>query len=139
MIMLDRSHIEQMLKLNGVEASAPEEEIKSVLISARWHENDVETALLVLRENKESHKTHVDSLHKVFRSDENLKPETISALLGIDVDILPDEVTSSIHRKRRASASQMMQIGLVSLSVSVIFVVASMWYLEMGFFHATLR
>jgi hypothetical protein len=138
--MLERAHIEKLLKLNGVEATAPDEQIKSVLLSARWHKNDVETALLVLRENTKNHQTHVDSLHKVFRTDEGLKPETISALLGIDVAVT-QEVLDQKNRKFKhmISAGQMMQIGLVSLSVSLIFVLASMWYLEMGLFHATMR
>ncbi len=137
--MIQRAHIENFLKLNGVDMSSPDEEIKSVLLSARWHKDDVETALLVLRENTQNHETHVESLHRVFRSDERLKPETISALLGIDVDIPQDEVNpnSFMRRYHIMSPSQMMQIGLVSLSVSVIFVMASMWYLEMGIFHPT--
>ncbi len=138
--MLERAHIEKLLKMNGVEPTAPDEEIKSVLVSARWHKNDVETALLVLRENTKNHETHVDSLHKVFRSDDYLKPETISALLGIDVDISKDALTGGKKRGRPSiSAGQMMQIGLVSLSVSLIFVLASMWYLQMGIFHITYR
>lgn len=137
--MLDRSQIEQLLKLNGVEPSAPDEEIKSVLVSARWHNDDVETALLVLRENNVSHETHVDSLHKVFGSDDHLQPETISALLGVDVDVLPDDVNWRKYHRGVMSAQQMMQIGVISLSVSVIFVIASMWYLEMGIFHITMR
>lgn len=137
--MIQREHIEKFLKLNGVDMSSPDEEIKSVLLSARWHKEDVETALLVLRENTKSHETHVESLHRVFRSDERLKPETISALLGIDVDIPDDDVNpnSFVRRYHIMSPSQIMQIGLVSLSVSVIFVMASMWYLEMGIFHPT--
>lgn len=137
--MFEREHLERFLKLNGVEPSAPDEQIKSVLISARWHENDVEAALLVLKENTKSHQTHVDSLHKVFRSDDRLRPETISALLGIDVDIPSDEVQHSKRMRNFVSAQQMMQIGLVSLSVSVVFVLASMWYLQMGIFHIALR
>ena len=138
--MLERAHIEKLLKLNGVSVTAPDEEIKSVLVSARWHKNDVETALLVLRENTKSHETHVDSMHKIFRSDEHLKPETISALLGVDVTVSGDDV--ELHRryaKSMVSAQQMMQIGIVSLVLSLIFVFASMWYLEMGVFHITLR
>ena len=137
--MFEREHIEKFLKLNGVEPSAPDDEIKSVLISARWHENDVETALLVLRENPQSHETHVDTLRRVFRSDEHLKPETISALLGVDVNIPSDNIDHRRFSRGTMSARQMMQIGLVSLSVSVIFVIASMWYLQMGIFHIAMR
>lgn len=138
--MLERAHIEKLLKLNGVETTAPDEEIKSVLISARWHKDDVETALLVLRENIKSHETHVDSLHKIFRSDEHLQPETISALLGVDVALTGSDIAAHKKYSRNAiSPRQMMQIGIVSLTLSLIFVFASMWYLEMGVFHVTMR
>jgi hypothetical protein len=137
--MLERSHVEKLLKLNGVEPTAPDEEIKSVLISARWHKNDVETALLVLRENTQSHESHVDSLHKVFRSDDQLKPETISALLGVDVSVTREALARNKRGyKPQLSIGQMIQIGLVSFSASVICLLASMWYLKMGVFHATL-
>jgi hypothetical protein len=138
--MFDRSHIEKLLHLNGVEPTAPEEEIKSVLISARWHKNDVETALLVLRENTQSHETHIDSLHKVFRSDDNLHPETISALLGIDVNIAKDALTQKKYaQKPQLSAPQALQICGVSFAIAIVFILASMWYLEMGVFHVTMR
>jgi hypothetical protein len=136
--MFERAHIEKLLKLNGVEATAPDEEIKSVLLSARWHKNDVETALLVLRENTTSHESHVDSLHKVFRSDDNLRPETISALLGIDAEVEKGTLQRRAMQPR-VSAGQIIQIGLVSLALSLIFILASMWFLQMGFFHPTLR
>jgi len=138
--MLERDHIEKLLKLNGVAVTAPDEEIKSVLLSARWHKNDVETALLVLRENTKSHETHVDSLHRIFSSDEHLQPETISALLGVDVTISNADLDERKRYSRNAiSPQQMMQIGIMSLILSLIFVFASMWYLEMGVFHITMR
>lgn len=138
--MIEREHIEQLLRLNGIETSAPDSEIKSVLISARWQEDDVEAALLVLRENPENHETHVDSLHKVFRSDEDLSPEMISTLLGIVVPVENVELSKhAINPQTMESARIMMQIGLASLCVSLVFVLASMWYLEIGIFHVTMR
>jgi hypothetical protein len=138
--MLDRAHIEKLLKLNGVEPTAPDEEIKSVLVGARWHKNDVETALMVLRENKDSHETHVDTLHKVFSSDDQLKPQTISALLGIEVTVAKDSL--EINRKKMTPTvtfGQMVQIFFVSASASLICILASMWYMQMGIFHITMR
>ncbi len=134
--MLDRAHIEKLLKLNGVAPTAADEEIKSVLISARWHKDDVETALLILRENLNSHEAHIDTLHKVFRSDEQLDAEMISALLGVDISLTPEALKSDSQMHRaRISFGQMVQIGLVSLSASVICLLASMWYLQIGVFH----
>ena len=138
--MFKKEHIEKMLRLNGVSLDDPDDVIKSVLISAQWHEDDVEAAVLVLRENKDSHETHTDSLHKVFRSDERFRPETISSLLGIEMDLSSKDI--EVRRKRARPAlmpSQVLVMTVISLVLSLIFVFAVMWYLETGLFHQTLR
>lgn len=85
--MLDRVHVENFLRLNGIDSTEPDEVIRSALIGARWHQNDVEIALMVLRENVDDHSKEVTTLHKVFRSDEKLSPNTISSLLGVDLTL----------------------------------------------------
>lgn len=138
--MFKKEHIEKMLRLNGVSLDDPDDVIKSVLISAQWHEDDVEAAVLVLRENKDSHETHVDSLHKVFRSDERLRPETISSLLGIEMDLSSKDIEVRRKRVHRAlMPSQILVMVVISLVSSLIFVFAAMWYLETGLFHQTLQ
>ncbi len=137
--MFQREQIEQLLRLNGVSVNDSDEEIKSVLISAQWHKDDVEAAVLVLRENKKSHETHVDSLHKVFRTDERLRPETISSLLGIQMDVTAKDI--EVRNKRAQgvlSAPQIAKITLMSLILSLVFVLAGMWYLQMGLFYPAL-
>lgn len=138
--MLERSHIEQLLRVNGVKESAPDEEIKSVLVSARWHKKDVETALLVLRENTKSHETHVDSLHKVFQTDDRLHPETITALLGIDVFVPKTEIPRrSSNYLAGLSFIQVLQITCTSVFLATVFVLGFMYHLQMGIFHITMR
>jgi hypothetical protein len=138
--MLERSQIEKLLRLNGVAISAPEDEIKSVLISARWHETDVETAMLVLRENKKNHETHVDSMHKIFQSDSSLDSGTISSLLGIDVDLFKDSIDNKNHHSfLNQKFGQFFQIVMVSVCISALFLFASMWYLHIGIFHIDLQ
>jgi hypothetical protein len=139
--MFERSQVEKLLSLNGVNTEASDEEIKSVLLSARWHKDDIEAAVLVLRENKITHETHVDSLHKVFRSDDRLRPETVSALLGIEMQVMPGDLRTPGKRTSAPGLTprHMMLIAVISLSLSVIFVMAAMWHLEMGLFHQTMR
>jgi len=137
--MFKRPHIEKMLRVNGIEPTASDEVIKSVLLSAQWHEDDVEAAILVLRENINDHQTRVDSLHKVFRSDDRLRPETISSLLGIEMGVTSAEIAVRRNRARgEMTPALMAQIALGSLILSLIFVLSSMWYLQMGFFQAGL-
>jgi hypothetical protein len=138
--MIDRRHIEELLRLNGVKETAPDEEIKSVLISARWHEKDIETALVVLRENKDSHATRVERLNKVFTSDDKLKPELISSLLGVDVDISNDAFGSDPRKNRRSlTFGQIVQICCLSILISSACIIGMMWHLEVGLFHFTMR
>ena len=85
--MIKRDQIESILKINGVQPTSPDEEIRSVLLSARYSKDEVDTAIMVLRENTKTNKTRVDGLHKVFRSDEALSPEEISQLLGIEIEL----------------------------------------------------
>ncbi len=138
--MIDKHHVEELLRLNGVKATDPEEEIKSVLISARWHEQDVETALLVLRENKQSHETHVERLNKVFTSDDRLQPELIASLLGVDVNISGSSLKGMNYKPRRSlSFGQLLQITFLSVGLSFVCIVGAMWYFDMGLFHFTMR
>lgn len=135
--MIQRAQIEQILRINGVEVGAPDEEIKSVLLSARWHEDDIETAIMVLRENKKSHQTHVDTVHKVFHTDQKLDSEAVSSLLGIEMNVSPSQVNPHIRNKNASfQFNTLLVLALVSLALSVIFVFAAMWYLKMGLFHS---
>ncbi len=99
--MIEKQHVESFLKANGVKPTASDEEIRSILISARWEHTEIDTALIVLKENVLSHETHVDTLHKVFNTDNRLNAAEISALLGINVTIAPEDVTTSVTEKRR--------------------------------------
>lgn len=136
--MIERAQVAKILRLNGIDIKAPDEEIKSILLSAKWHEDDVETALTVLRQDPDSKHEQVETLHKVFRTDEKLKPETISALLGVDIDIDSKEI--ALRRKYargELTAGLITHILLVSLVLSSIFILGSMWFLKVGFFHKT--
>lgn len=137
--MLDRTHIENFLRLNGVSPTAPDEEIKSVLISASWHQSDIDTAITVLRENTDTQRRRVDSLHRVFNTDDHLQPEMVSALLGIEMDVSPEQV--ALRRSRRGGLpwSDILRILATSFTLSIIFVLVAMWYFEIGWFHQTVH
>ena len=133
--MISRPLVERILAVNGIEPSAEDEMIKSVLIEANWHADDVETALTVLRENTATHIERVDSLHKVFRTDDRLKPETITALLGIDVEVKnPDELRLE-RTTHQTFFSQALSIGLVSIGLALLVAIGGMWFWEIGIFH----
>lgn len=136
--MLDKQHIENFLRANGVPPSAKDEEIRSVLLSSRWNENEVDTALMVLKENIQSKETHIDTLHKVFHTDDRLSPADISSLLGIEVQISQDNV-NDIKSKR---AKQERVHARVAIALSIIIALCSVGYVmyreQAGFFHPSM-
>ncbi len=138
--MLKREHIERLLALNGVTPTASDEEIKSLLLGARWTKDDVEAAVIVLRENTTTHEKHVDSLHKVFQSDDRLRPDVVASLLGVHMDVSAADI-SRVRKRKRGSVSlqQSVSIALLAIVLATGFVLFSMWHLEVGIFHQTLR
>lgn len=136
--MIDRKHVEQILKLNGLTDTAPDEEIRSVLISARWNKEDVETAITVLRENVNTHKSRVDTLHDVFLTDKRLSPEAIHSLLGIDVQINASELETLRASRRNLYRWQIISIFILALLISAISILAMMYMNGFGFFHPSM-
>ena len=133
--MIEKRNIEAFLKVNGIPPTAKDEEIRSVLISARWNQNEVDTALMVLRENTKSQKSHVDTLHKVFNSDDRLSSAEISSLLGIDVHLSNEDV-GDINTKRRVVENHQ---ALIAFVLSLLIAASSLGYLlfaeRAGVFH----
>ena len=133
--MIDRTHIEQILKLNGLAPTAADEEIRSVLISARWNKEDVETAITVLRENINTHKSRVDTLHDVYLTDKKLSPEAIHSLLGIDVQVDSNELETLRISRRNLYHWQVLSIFVIAILVAITLVLGMMYMTGFGFFH----
>lgn len=133
--MIDRKNIEQILRLNGLSETAEDEDIRSVLISARWNKEDVETAITVLRENTKTHASRVDKLHNVFFADRALTPEAIHSLLGIDVEVNSSELVSLRARRQSLYQWQLISIFVFSLLIAFAFVIAMMYWQKAGPFH----
>lgn len=135
--MLEKRNIEAFLKVNGIPPTAKDEEIRSVLLSARWNNNEVDTALMVLKENTTSNETHVDTLHKVFNSDDRLSSSEITKLLGIDVSLSDNDV-SDINKKHQLSQNS---TALITFVLSIIIAASSIGYLmfkeKAGVFHSS--
>lgn len=113
--MFERSHLERVLKINGVSPTAPDEVIRELLISARYSETEIESALSVLRENVVTHDTTLESSHKIFRGDASLNSQEISKLLGIDVNVS--------QNSRLARDGVQPSIGKTAISVLVLAVI----------------
>lgn len=96
--MIEKEHLENFLRLNGISPTAPDEEIRSALITAKWHDRDVEVALMVLRGEKGGADIEMIAAHHLFHTDARVAPETLSKLLGMDVRINGNELRASYHK-----------------------------------------
>lgn len=135
--MIDKASLEQFLRINGIAPTSSEEEIKSVLLSARWDHEDVDTAMLVLRENTTTHESKVDSLHKVFRSDSRLRPDAVASLLGINMEVNETKGQQVTHTHNvRPKFTLIAVIGL-TVAVSLGILIAIMWMYNIGPYHYT--
>lgn len=131
--MIDRTQVESILKINGLTPSAPDEEIRSILLSARYDKDEVDTAIMVLRENQKTKETRVDGLHKVFRSNDGLQPQEISKLLGIEVDVT--EPVEAHANRRDLSRWQFLAVWLASVGVAAVGILVYMYFNQLGPFH----
>jgi len=135
--MISRESIEQFLVTNGVAPSAPDEEIKSLLLKANWHKDQVDTAITVLRENAK-HEQRTAVVKKVFSTDEKMNPEMVSELLGITMDV--SHVASGSNKRAyqpSLTVGTMLSIVLISVGAASILLLMLMYHLEIGLFHQT--
>jgi len=130
--MLQKQDIEKILKINGVSSTAPDEEIRSVLLSARYADDEIDTAIMVLRESTVTHQTRVDGLHKIFRSDQALSPSEISNLLGIDVSVREVAINKG---EREFSSLQILLVITIAFLMAGFGVIGAMYVYELGIFH----
>lgn len=130
--MMNKNQIETILKINGASVSSPDEVIRSVLLSARYKKDEVDTAIMVLRENTKTNKTRVEGLHKIFRTDETLKPNEISQLLGIDVNI--NDKVEPKSKAREVNGFQFVLIWILSVVCAVAGILIYMYLHKVGIF-----
>ncbi len=134
--MLQRQQIESILKINGVSSTSPDEEIRSVLLSARFNDDEIDTAILVLKENKKTNISRVDGLHKIFRSGEALHPSEISTLLGIEVNIV-ELSNKKVVEAKKLVLFQGIIITIIALALALLGVFVAMFIYKVGIFHPT--
>jgi len=136
--MIDKKHIESILRANGIAPTAKDEEIRSLLLSAKWTENDVDTALMILKENLTTKETRIDTLHKVFHSDQKLSPDEITNLLGIKTTIKNFDLSHGSLRREVGVTNTIIAIVL-SLLIAASSVGYVMYKEQAGFFYSDLQ
>jgi len=116
--------------------SEPDDVIRSVLLSARYNDDEIDTALMVLREDTKTKQVRVEGLHKVFRTDNALKPQEISDLLGIDVNL--EHYLPPIVQSRTFVTSTLISVWILSLLLAVVGVLLYMHFNNVGIFHPSM-
>lgn len=134
--MITREQIETILRINGAEPLAPDEKIRSILLSAKFNEDEVDAALMILKENTKTNVSSVQSMHKVFNSDKPLTPTEVSQLLNYDMAI--DEIPKQRERIRSLSHIQFLLIILVALVCGLSAVTFIMYVSKVGLFHPSM-
>lgn len=136
--MVHKEHIENFLRINGVSTSAPEEEIRGALVAARWHERDVDAAIMVLRGEAENPDLTVTSIHSVLHPEKPVAPETISALLGVSHTIKQNERRPrfDVPVYREYTLPTWVIILLLASVVAVAVALFTMYILTIGPFYS---
>lgn len=131
--MINRTHVENVLRVNGADLGSADDIIKSVLLSARYSKDEVDAAIMVLKENPNTNEPRVDGLHKVFRTSQVLTPDEISRLLGIEtrMDHLPD----IMEKKNEISTVQTMLVWFLSIFMATGGIMLYMYLYKVGLFH----
>lgn len=133
--MYDRKHIERVLKINGLTPEAGDEEIRAVLLAARYRDDEVDQAVRVLRENAALEDARDAKLvHKIMRTDSGLSASEVSKLLGIDVPVQA-LVTPERERLNRFTGVHVAVIAILSLLIAGIGLGLAMYAQGFGVFY----
>lgn len=92
--MIQKDHICNFLRLNGISTDAPDEEIRGALAAALWPKQDIDRALLILRGKETDMDMELKERwlagQKLLHSDTHVAPDVLTTLLGVEVKIKPD-------------------------------------------------
>ena len=85
--MVNKEHILNFLRVNEIPYPSPEEDIRRALGIARWHDDDIQVALLKLRNDSDPYQYNPNNARNIFFSDIPIAPETLSSLLGVNISL----------------------------------------------------
>ncbi len=131
---MNKREIETILKINGFDQSASDDQVRAVLLSARYTQEEVSEAISALRDTKSSAKEKL-GLHRVFYSDTHLQPSEISGLLGVDISV--DAPISRHSSRSTVSIVQFVLIWFFSVVFAVSGILFYMYLNQIGLFHPT--
>ncbi len=133
--MINQQEVETLLRINGVSPLAPDDEIRVVFRTAHYTEEEISEALVHVAALRSLTPVRAKGLYKIHRTDDGLRPEEISSLLGIEVTI--DELTVRLHRVRGVSEGQYFILLFLTIFLALGGFLYSMYHHQTGPFHPT--
>lgn len=131
--MIDNKQLEVILRIHGLSPASSDEELRSILVAAKYTEEEVNESINHLRKSKSE--VVEDGLFKIVRTDSSLRPAEISALLGIDVTV---EIQRDGLRRIEPTSPGYYFIVLATILFLAFFgIVFAMYQHEAGPFHAS--
>ncbi len=131
---MEREDLERTLAINGVSIADGDAVVAKVLEGARYKEAEIKEALNLLKNTPDLvNKSRVEGLHKLFRTDNSLRPDEISKLLNIEIS--EESIGEQRARERNLGATQLMMVGACSVVLALGGIVLYMYLNEMGVFH----
>ena len=130
--MPDRAFINNFLKINGVSADATDDQVEGVLKDARWTDDEIKTALTILRGDVDDSGIVAVTKHDaaLFRPDIDISSRQLSRLLGVDVIVDPSLIHHT-HKKRRRESfiKDDLAIWTIIVLLSIILALVIAWLL----------
>jgi len=134
---MERNHLEELLHVNGFSCDAAEDDIRNVLLSASYTNEEIDKALLTLTEEKHPEiptTSEGEGNRKLFRSGERLQPAEISQLLGVDV-MVNEVVFTDDSAPQKFPLARVVMLGLTSAVVAGVVLMGYMYSQRIGIFH----
>lgn len=130
--MPDRNFINNFLKINGVSADATDEQIGHTLKDARWTDDEIKTALVILRGDVDDSGIVAVTKHDaaLFRPDIDISSRQLSRLLGVDVIVDPSLIHNN-HKKiaRQSLVHNELAVWTIIILLSIILALVIAWLL----------
>jgi hypothetical protein len=133
--MYSKKDIETVLRINGVDPTSPVATISAVLKEAGYTDTQIEDSLSVLSGRSDGVDRSNPAAQNLLRTEQPLKPQDISGLLGIDINI--STIISAKDKRKDLSTSQVFLVIFLSIFSAVAAVLISMYLNDVGFFHPT--
>lgn len=136
--MMERKHLEKLLRVNGLAPDSVEEDIRSVLSGASLNEHEITSALTMLHEQNDSAVMQESGSYKLFRSGEALQPGEISQLLGVNL-VVKEVIFADFSTDKMTVFSRFMVLWLTSVLLAAIALSAYMYMHKIGLFHPAME